>query len=126
MTGMAWAGRLGIVIAIIVIERASPALAWFLVALAATGSLCAFVYNGRFLPAPVLHLVDRGLGKRVAGGRRIDRRGQAAGWNPPAGHVKHRGKRRFVNHGTEDRGAVKAYFMPACDAEPVRWPPARR
>ena len=35
MTGMAWAGRLGIVIAIIVIERASPALAWFLVALAA-------------------------------------------------------------------------------------------
>ena len=64
MTGMAWAGRLGIVIAIIVIERASPALAWFLVALAATGSVCAFVYNGRFLPAPVLHLIDRGLGKQ--------------------------------------------------------------
>ena len=45
MTGMAWAGRLGIVIAIIIIERASPALAWFLVALAAAGTVCAFVYN---------------------------------------------------------------------------------
>jgi ATP-dependent Clp protease ATP-binding subunit ClpA len=63
MTGMAWAGRLGIVIAIIVIERASPALAWFLVVLAAGGSVCAFVYNGRFLPAPALELIDRGLGK---------------------------------------------------------------
>ncbi len=64
MTGMAWAGRLGIVIAIIIIERASPALAWFLVALAAAGTVCAFVYNGRFLPAPALHLIDRGLGKQ--------------------------------------------------------------
>lgn len=63
MTGMAWAGRLGIIIAIIIIERASPALAWFLVIIAAGGAVGEFVYTGRYLPAPVLHLVDRAMGK---------------------------------------------------------------
>lgn len=63
MTGMAWAGRLGIIIAIIVIERASPALAWFLVILAGVGAVCFVPYQGRLLPAPILHAIDRALGK---------------------------------------------------------------
>ena len=63
MTGMAWAGRLGIIIAIIVIERASPTLAWFLVILAGVGAICVVPYQGRLLPAPVLHAIDRALGK---------------------------------------------------------------
>jgi ATP-dependent Clp protease ATP-binding subunit ClpA len=63
MTGMAWAGRLGIIIAIIVIERASPALAWFLVILAGVGAICFVPYQGRLFPAPVLQAIDRALGK---------------------------------------------------------------
>lgn len=63
MTGMAWAGRLGIIIAIIVIERASPALAWFLVILAGVGAICFVPYQARLLPAPVLHAIDRAIGK---------------------------------------------------------------
>jgi len=63
MTGMAWAGRLGIIIAIIIIERASPALAWFLVVIAAGGAVVEFTYTGRYLPQPVLHLIDRAMGK---------------------------------------------------------------
>jgi len=65
MTGMAWAGRLGIVIAIIIVERASPALAWFLVLAAGLGAILAVPYNGRYLPEPVLRLIDTALGKRV-------------------------------------------------------------
>lgn len=64
MTGMAWAGRLGIIIAIIVIERASPALAWFLVILAGIGAVCFVPYQGRLFPTPVLHFIDRALGKQ--------------------------------------------------------------
>jgi len=63
MTGMAWAGRLGIIIAIIIIERASPALAWFLVVIAAGGAIIEFTYTGRYLPQPALHLIDRAMGK---------------------------------------------------------------
>lgn len=63
MTGMAWAGRLGIVIAIIIVERASPALAWFLVLAAALGVVVVVPYQGRYLPAPVLRLIDSALGK---------------------------------------------------------------
>ncbi len=69
MTGMAWAGRLGIIIAIIIIERASPALAWFLVILATVGAVAEFTYTGRYLPSPVLQLVDRAMGKH---GRKIE------------------------------------------------------
>ncbi|MGD9785495.1 MAG: AAA family ATPase [Hyphomicrobiaceae bacterium] len=63
MTGMAWAGRLGIVIALIIIERASPALAWVLVILAGVGAVLLALYGGRYLPAPVLGLVDRMTGR---------------------------------------------------------------
>lgn len=63
MTGMAWAGRLGIVIALIIIERASPALAWVLVVLAGVGAVCLALYGGRYLPGPLLRLVDRMTGK---------------------------------------------------------------
>jgi len=63
MTGMAWAGRLGIVIAIIIVERASPALAWFLVLAAGLGAILVVPYNGRYLPEPVLRLIDTALGK---------------------------------------------------------------
>ena len=48
MSGMAWAGRLGIVIAIIIIEKASPALAWFLVAATAVLALCFLLYGGKY------------------------------------------------------------------------------
>jgi ATP-dependent Clp protease ATP-binding subunit ClpA len=61
---MAWAGRLGIIIAIIIIERASPSLAWFLIILAGVGAICFVPYQGRLFPAPVLHAIDRSLGKR--------------------------------------------------------------
>lgn len=69
MTGMAWAGRLGIIIAIIIIDRASPALAWFLVFLAAGGAVGEFVYVARYLPSPVLRLIDRATGKH---GRKVE------------------------------------------------------
>jgi hypothetical protein len=61
MTGMAWAGRLGMVIAIIIVERASPALAWFLVLAAGLGAILIVPYNGRYLPEPVLRLIDTAL-----------------------------------------------------------------
>lgn len=63
MTGMAWAGRLGIVIALIIIERASPALAWILVILAGVGAMCLAIYGGRYLPAPMLGFIDRMTGR---------------------------------------------------------------
>ena len=69
MAGMAWAGRLGIVIAGIVIERASPALAWFLVGLSAIGVICVLPYQARYLPAPVLETIDRAMGKH---GRKVE------------------------------------------------------
>lgn len=69
MTGMAWAGRLGIVIAVIIIERASPALAWFLVGLSAIGVICVLPYQARYLPAPVLETIDRAMGKH---GRKVE------------------------------------------------------
>ncbi|MCB1520793.1 MAG: ATP-dependent Clp protease ATP-binding subunit [Hyphomicrobiaceae bacterium] len=66
MTGMAWAGRLGIVIALIIIERASPALAWVLVIAAAIGAFAVFLYGGRYLPGPILAVADRMTGKTQA------------------------------------------------------------
>ncbi len=51
MNGAAWAGRLGIVIAIIIIEKASQALAWFLVLAAALGWIGYALWNGGFLSA---------------------------------------------------------------------------
>ena len=50
MSGAAWAGRLGIVIAIIIIEKASAALAWFLILAAAIGWGGYLLYAGGYLP----------------------------------------------------------------------------
>ena len=51
MNGGAWAGRIGIVIAIIIIEKASQALAWFLVLVAALAWIGYALWNGGFLSA---------------------------------------------------------------------------
>ena len=48
--GAAWASRLGIIIAIIIIEKASPALAWFIVAAAILAWIGYLLWFGRFLP----------------------------------------------------------------------------
>jgi hypothetical protein len=49
--GGAWAGRLGIVIALIFIEKASVALAAFLVIGAAVSAVGRLLYKGRYLPS---------------------------------------------------------------------------
>ena len=64
MNGMAWAGRLGIVIALIIIEKASPALAWLLVIVAGVAMVCVYLYAGQYLPQAVIGLVDKLTGKR--------------------------------------------------------------
>jgi ATP-dependent Clp protease ATP-binding subunit ClpA len=64
MNGAVWAGRLGIIIAIIIIEKASPALAWFLVLACALAWLGYGLWNGDFLTKTqkdwLLGLVGRG------------------------------------------------------------------
>ncbi|MGZ9080889.1 MAG: hypothetical protein ACXW3U_01825 [Rhodoplanes sp.] len=50
MTGGMWAGRLGIVIAIIIVAQASATLAYVLVCVAFVGAIGYFVYKGSYLP----------------------------------------------------------------------------
>src|SRR5215831_9466633 len=59
MMGSAWAARLLIVIAVIMIEKASAALALFLVAFAAVASLSLLLYKGRYLPRFIMDVLDR-------------------------------------------------------------------
>jgi hypothetical protein len=59
MTGGMWAGRLGIVIAIIIVAQASAALAYFLVAVSFVGAICYFVYKGSYLPRFIMDVLDR-------------------------------------------------------------------
>jgi ATP-dependent Clp protease ATP-binding subunit ClpA len=59
MTGAMWAGRLGIVIAIIIVAQASAALAYFLVAVSFVGAICYFVYKGSYLPRFIMDVLDR-------------------------------------------------------------------
>ena len=57
MNGAAWAGRLGIVIAIIIIEKASPALAWFLILATVIGWVGYFLHAGKYLPAGIVDML---------------------------------------------------------------------
>lgn len=59
MTGGAWAGRLGIIIALIIVEKASSALAFFLVVVAFFSSIGLFLYRGRYLPRFAMDVLDR-------------------------------------------------------------------
>jgi ATP-dependent Clp protease ATP-binding subunit ClpA len=59
MMGSAWAARLLIVIAVIMIEKASVALAVFLVVFAAAASLSLLLYKGRYLPRFIMDVLDR-------------------------------------------------------------------
>lgn len=58
MTGM-WVGRLGILIAIIIVAQASSALAFFLVVIAFVGAILFFLYKGSYLPRFVMDVLDR-------------------------------------------------------------------
>jgi len=59
MMGSAWAARLLIVIAVIMIEKASVALATFLVVFAAVASILLLLYKGRYLPRFIMDVLDR-------------------------------------------------------------------
>lgn len=59
MTGGMWAGRLGIVIAIIIVAQASATLAYVLVGIAFVGAVGYFVYKGSYLPRFVMDVLDR-------------------------------------------------------------------
>jgi ATP-dependent Clp protease ATP-binding subunit ClpA len=54
-----WAGRLGIVIAVIIVAQASAALAYVLVAVAFVGATGYFVYKGSYLPRFAMDVLDR-------------------------------------------------------------------
>lgn len=59
MTGGMWAGRLGILIAVIIVAQASAALAFFLVVIAFVGAIFFFLYKGSYLPRFVMDVLDR-------------------------------------------------------------------
>ncbi|MGZ9110591.1 MAG: AAA family ATPase [Rhodoplanes sp.] len=59
MTGGMWAGRLGIVIAIMIVAQASATLAYVLVCVAFVGAIGYFVYKGSYLPRFVMDVLDR-------------------------------------------------------------------
>ncbi|MAH70227.1 MAG: Clp protease [Afipia sp.] len=64
MTGLNWIGRLGIVIALIIIEKASPALAWFLVMISAVAAISYLLFKGNFLPRFIMDPLERLTRKR--------------------------------------------------------------
>jgi hypothetical protein len=59
MMGEGWARRLGIVFLMIIVVKASPALACFLVGFAFVGSMSLLLYKGRFLPRTIMDILDR-------------------------------------------------------------------
>jgi ATP-dependent Clp protease ATP-binding subunit ClpA len=59
MSGGAWAGRIGIVIALIIISQASIALAVFLVAVAAIAAVGMLLYKTHYLPRFIMDVLDR-------------------------------------------------------------------
>lgn len=54
-----WFTRLVIVIFLITVDRAAPALAEALVAAAAAGAIAVFIYRGRYLPRFIMDVLDR-------------------------------------------------------------------
>jgi ATP-dependent Clp protease ATP-binding subunit ClpA len=59
MIGGPWAGRLGILFIMIIVVKASPSLAEFLVALALVGSAAFLLYKGRYFPRVIMDILDR-------------------------------------------------------------------
>jgi ATP-dependent Clp protease ATP-binding subunit ClpA len=59
MTGGMWAGRLGIVIAIIIVAQASATLAYVLVGIAFVGAAGYFVYKGSYLPRFIMDILEQ-------------------------------------------------------------------
>jgi ATP-dependent Clp protease ATP-binding subunit ClpA len=59
MMGGVWAGRLGILIVLIIVEKASTPLAMFLVAGAVVVAVLLPIYKGRYLPRFVMDILDR-------------------------------------------------------------------
>jgi ATP-dependent Clp protease ATP-binding subunit ClpA len=59
MMGGVWASRLGILIVLIIVEKASTPLAVFLVACATATGVLLPVYKGRYLPRFVMDILDR-------------------------------------------------------------------
>jgi ATP-dependent Clp protease ATP-binding subunit ClpA len=59
MIGGPWAGRLGILFIMIIVVKASPSLAEFLVALAFVASAALLLYKGRYFPRVIMDILDR-------------------------------------------------------------------
>ena len=77
MTGMSpWMTRLVLLLIIISIDRASPALAVTLVIGAAIGAIAIFLYRGSYLPRLVMDILDR-LTNKTSLQQAYDKRSQA-------------------------------------------------
>jgi len=61
---MIWVGRLGIVIALTVIEKASSALAWFLVGASGLASISFLLFKGSYFPRFIMDPLERLTRKR--------------------------------------------------------------
>ena len=59
MIGGPWAGRLGILFIMIIVVKASPSLAEFLVALAFVAGTVLLLYKGRYFPRVIMDILDR-------------------------------------------------------------------
>jgi ATP-dependent Clp protease ATP-binding subunit ClpA len=59
MIGGPWAGRLGILFIMIIVVKASPSLAEFLVALAFVAGAALLLYKGRYFPRVIMDILDR-------------------------------------------------------------------
>jgi ATP-dependent Clp protease ATP-binding subunit ClpA len=65
MMGNIWAGRLGILMILIVVDKASMPLAGFLVSFAAVGGILLPLYRGRYLPRILMDVLDRLTNKQT-------------------------------------------------------------
>jgi ATP-dependent Clp protease ATP-binding subunit ClpA len=59
MIGGPWAGRLGILFIMVIVVKASPSLAEFLIALAFVASTVLLLYKGRYFPRIIMDILDR-------------------------------------------------------------------
>lgn len=64
MNGAAWAGRLGIVIALIIIEKASAALGWLLVGSAGIAAASFVLIRGNYVPRFIMDPLERLTNKK--------------------------------------------------------------
>jgi ATP-dependent Clp protease ATP-binding subunit ClpA len=64
MNGSAWVGRLGIIIALTIIAKASSALAWFLVGASGLAAIGFLLFEGSFFPRFIMDPLERLTRKR--------------------------------------------------------------